>query len=170
MDLLGSTKSLLSRVANNVINKAVKPYNIASSSIVLCGNLTIDGVINFSITEKVVAETVRGIDDQYITFTEKSGDLILTFTCIPTARANDLMKNLYRIQKQTKRYFSVAIFENGTNTDSYIGCILSQPSIEAGMEEVERTYQIGLIPLYDITDFTVGDTPEAVPQDMLEGG
>jgi len=133
----------------NLIGKAVtrktKIYDASKNKLIISG-ITIDGITNLELSGIGVTKSEVGVSDQYYAYYGTWENQQISFDVLPTAQCIDILKLLYKRQRENKAWFKVILYDNGTLVGTYRGHILQIPSLNQNAQASDRQYVVGVIP------------------------
>lgn len=134
-DAVSKAKSLL----NNAITRTIKVYDASKTKIIVSG-LVLDGVTKVTLTQDKVGDIVNGVNENDLGFYESWETPTLEISLLPTAKAIDSLKLLYKAQTKLKGFVKIVVIENGVMIDSLSGYLTSLPSYTLEKEVDDRVF------------------------------
>lgn len=129
--------------ASSLANRGTQVYDASKNSITVCG-VTLDGVVNSSISDQQVTQQEQGFDKSYYAFYDVVTPQTLSVSILPTAKSIEVLSWIYQTQLKKKGWLEIIIYENGKLLEVYRGHLIALPEINMSMEANDRTYTFGV--------------------------
>lgn len=148
MSLLDTLKSKAADLwgGGAILNRASPIYDPARNTIVVAG-LTLDGVVQAVLSERVFTRSEFGIDPSYYTYYDTNEIRTLTVELLPTAKCVTLMNSLAIAQRQKGGWFTIEIADNGVATNNLRGHIISANGYTQSEDAPNKQVVFGVVPL-----------------------